>query len=79
MLYIATVSFSGKITMSKGKVGEISDQTLVDDLLKAGYIIPYEAYEKTKKSNTKEETHTEEIPQSENKEDKPKKRKGKTE
>ena len=74
MLYIATVSFSGKITMTKGKVGEISDQTLVDDLLKAGYIIPYEADEKTKKSKTKEE-----IPQSETKEDKPKKRKGKTE
>lgn len=79
MLYIATVSFSGKITMSKGKVGEISDQTLVDDLLKAGYIIPYEADEKPKKSKTKEETPTEEIPQSETKEDKPKKRKGKTE
>jgi hypothetical protein len=29
--------------MSKGKVGEISDQTLVDDLLNAGYIIPFVA------------------------------------
>lgn len=63
MLYKATVSFSGVISWSKGKVGEISDQTLVDDLLKAGYIIPYEA--------TKE-VHHEEIA------DKPKpKRKGK--
>ena len=79
MLYKATVSFSGKITMSKGKVGEISDQTLVDDLLKAGYIIPFEADEKPKKSKTKEETPKEETPKAEIKEDKPKKRKGKTE
>ena len=43
MLYIATVSFSGIITMAKGKVSEISDPALVDDLLKAGYIIPYES------------------------------------
>ena len=50
-------------SMAKGKVGEISDQTLVDDLLNAGYIIPYEA--------TKE-VHHEEIAE------KPKtKRKGK--
>ena len=63
MQYMALVSFSGKLTMSKGKVGEISDQTLVDDLLNAGYIIPYEA--------TKE-VHHEEIAE------KPKtKRKGK--
>ena len=63
MLYKATVSFSGVISWSKGKVGEISDQTFIDDLLNAGYIIPYEA--------TKE-VHHEEIAE------KPKtKRKGK--
>lgn len=43
MLYLATISFSGQISMSKGKVGEISDPALVDDLLNAGYIVPYEA------------------------------------
>jgi hypothetical protein len=43
---MATISFSGQITMAKGKVGEISDQTLADDLLKAGYVIPYESTEK---------------------------------
>ena len=69
MQYLALVSFSGKITMSKGKVGEISDQSLVDDLLKAGYIIPFEA-DKPTKSKPKEEPK---------KEDKPKKRKGKSE
>jgi hypothetical protein len=43
MLYKATVSFSGVISWSKGQVGEISDQTLVDDLINAGYIIPFVA------------------------------------
>lgn len=46
MLYLATTSFSGQINMTKGKVGEIPDQSLADDLLKAGYVIPYESTEK---------------------------------
>lgn len=53
MLYVACVSFSGKITMTKGKVGEITDSALVDDLLKAGYIIPYEADKKAEKEEEK--------------------------
>lgn len=53
MQYMALVSFSGKLTMSKGKVGEISDQTLADDLLKAGYIIPYEATKEVKETKPK--------------------------
>lgn len=56
MLYLATISFSGQISMSKGKVGEISDPALVADLTKAGYIIPYEATDKndvTEKPKTK--------------------------
>ena len=66
MLYMATVSFSGQLTMSKGKVREISDQSLVDDLTKAGYIVPYEA------------TSSEVTPKDDVKEEKPKtKRKGK--
>lgn len=48
MLYLATISFSGKINMAKGKVGEIPDQALADDLLKAGYIVPFESTEKKK-------------------------------
>ena len=55
MLYKATVSFSGKISMAKGKVGEISDQTLVDDLLKAGYIVPFES---TAKADDEEKPKT---------------------
>lgn len=49
MLYKATCSFSGLISMSMGKVGEIADQTIADDLLKAGYIIPFEADKKEEK------------------------------
>ena len=50
MLYMATVSFSGKISMAKDEVGEISDLSLVDDLLKAGYIIPFEKTNKDEKA-----------------------------
>lgn len=46
MLYIALVSFSGAISMHKGEIREIADSTLVDDLLKAGYITPYESTSK---------------------------------
>ena len=53
MSYMATVSFSGKISMHKGEVREISDPSLVEDLTKAGYIFPFEAT--TKK---KDETNT---------------------
>lgn len=42
MLYKALVSFSGLISMSGGEVKEITDSTIFDDLLKAGYIIPIE-------------------------------------
>ena len=38
MLYKACVSFSGQISMAGGEGRKISDQTLVNDLLKAGYI-----------------------------------------
>ena len=51
MRYKALVSFSGKISMAKGQVKEISDSALVDDLAKAGYIISFEA-EVNKKNDT---------------------------
>lgn len=34
----ALVSFSGKVSMTMGEVGEISDLAVIKDLLKAGYI-----------------------------------------
>ena len=39
MQYKAIVSFSGKISMAMGQVREISDESLANDLLRAGYII----------------------------------------
>jgi len=38
MLYRARVTFTGEITMTMGEVREISDPSIVKDLLKAGYI-----------------------------------------
>ena len=42
MRYKALVSFSGIISMAMGDIREIEDASLVDDLTKAGYIIPHE-------------------------------------
>ena len=39
MMYQALVSFTGLISMAKGDVKEISDISLANDLLKAGYIV----------------------------------------
>lgn len=52
MEYIATISFSGLITMAKGQKREITDSALVSDLTKAGYIIPYKS---TAKVETKDD------------------------
>lgn len=46
MQYLAVVSFSGNLSMAKGAIREISDAPLADDLLRAGYIIPFEADKK---------------------------------
>lgn len=58
MLYKATVSFSGMISMTGGEVREISDSSLVKDLLKAGYIIEHKADDapKTEKKERKGKT-----------------------
>ncbi len=45
MLYIALVSFSGVIEMAQGEIKELTDQTIIDDLLRAGYIKEYEGGE----------------------------------
>lgn len=56
MRYKALVSFSGLISMIGGEVRELSDQTIIDDLLKAGYIIPFEVDEKPKEEKPKGKT-----------------------
>lgn len=47
MLYKALISFSGVVSMTIGEVREFSDQSVIDDLVEAGYIMPM--YEKTPK------------------------------
>jgi hypothetical protein len=37
-MYKALISFSGKVSMSKGQVREIADKEFAKNLLKAGYI-----------------------------------------
>ena len=58
MQYLALVSFSGVISMHKGEVRELSDTSLVEDLLKAGYIIPFEATNKKKEPKKEDVTKT---------------------
>ena len=54
MQFRALISFSGVVSMTMDEVGEISDQSIAGDLLKAGYIEPVEAEEKPKaKKETK--------------------------
>ena len=54
MRYKALVSFTGKISMAQGEVGEISDPAVVDDLVRAGYIIPFVADKKESKEDSEE-------------------------
>ena len=56
MTYRALVSFSGVISMAMGEIREITDESIVNDLLKAGYICENVA---TKKVETKAETKAE--------------------
>jgi len=48
MLYMATVSFSGEISMRMGEKREFSDSPIVNDLLKAGHIIEVKADDQPK-------------------------------
>lgn len=51
MLYKAKVSFAGKVSMTMGEVREISDPSIVEDLLKAKYI---EEVKETQKKTKRE-------------------------
>ncbi len=48
MKYKALNSFSGAISMAKDEIRELTDQALIKDLTKAGYIMPYVKIEKSK-------------------------------
>lgn len=49
MMYKATVSFSGKVSMRRDEVRDLNDKDLVNDLLKAGYIKPVDDNKRKKK------------------------------
>ncbi len=53
MKYKALVSFSGLVSMTMDEVREISDQSIVKDLLKAGYIMEMKAEEQKKTRSRK--------------------------
>lgn len=48
MMYKASVSFGGKVSMSVGEVKDISDVNIAKDLLRAGYIEEVKPAEKAK-------------------------------
>lgn len=50
-MYKALISFSGRISMTKGQVREIKEKEIIKDLLKAGYI---EEIKSTKKKKEEE-------------------------
>lgn len=38
----ATVSFAGAVSMAQGEVRDIEDKAILDDLLRAGHVVPAE-------------------------------------
>lgn len=53
MKYRALTSFCGQISMAMDEVREISDKSIAQDLLKAGYIEEVKAEKKPAKSKSK--------------------------
>lgn len=70
MMYKALISFTGLVSMAKGDVREISDVSLANDLLKAGYI--EEA--KEDKPEEKPKAETKKAPKKETEKKSPKKK-----
>jgi hypothetical protein len=56
MAYKAVVSFGGKVSMVVGEVRDLTDNTIVKDLLKAGYIEEVKPAEKTKAKKEKKKS-----------------------
>ena len=52
-MYKAVISFGGIISMEAGEVKEIADNTIANDLLKAGYIQEVKPAEKRKTTKAK--------------------------
>ena len=56
MAYRALKTFAGVVTMVKGEVREIKDDTIAKDLLKAGYIVDLSEKQKAAKSSKSAKT-----------------------
>lgn len=51
----ATISFSGLISMYAGEVREVEDSYILNDLMKAGYVVPAEAESRNSQTNSDSE------------------------
>lgn len=58
--YKALVSFSGKVSMAEGQVKDLTDNTVIKDLVKAGYIEEVNPPQTTKRTREKSEDKEEE-------------------
>lgn len=55
-MYKALVSFGGKVSMGAGEVRDLTDATIIKDLLRAGYIEEIKPAEKVVKAKAEEKT-----------------------
>lgn len=76
MMYKALISFTGLVSMAQGDVREISDVSLANDLLKAGYIEEAKAEkpEKEPEAKPKAKAETKKAPKKETEKKSPKKK-----
>lgn len=56
-----TISFSGLISMYAGEVREVEDSYILNDLMKAGYVVPAEAEAESRNSQTNSDSEGEGV------------------
>lgn len=57
----ATTCFSGLISMYAGEVREVEDSYILNDLMKAGYVVPAEAEAESRNSQTNSDSEGEGV------------------
>lgn len=57
----ATISFSGLISMYAGEVREVEDSYILNDLMKAEYVVPAEAEAESRNSQTNSDSEGEGV------------------
>lgn len=53
----ANTSFSGTVCMAKGEIKDISDEAVLNDLLKCGYVAPFESEAKKNENKPDNKKH----------------------